>query len=233
MNQFKIAIYALAVVSCSSLTAQEDPSTQAGMLQVMNLVSLKTPTFMSLDGFKFNQGEPIEIGSGAGSLALRPSSLTFSIANPGAKPTTASLPVEIENGKTIVVICYDEVKQFKDGSEEAKLRFSVLSEAPPTRNPELTLVSLLTEKVASLSIEGRPFLVQPKMPLKVEIAGKTSIAIKSSNNTLIDFETERPGHYLVFLFEDPETNALSASLIHNEKLEYKPPLAEEEEDPDQ
>ncbi|MDF1823342.1 MAG: hypothetical protein P1U68_01800 [Verrucomicrobiales bacterium] len=216
-----------------TLSAQEDFTDQAGILQVMNLVSLKTPTYMSLDAFKFNRGEPVEIGSGSGSLALRPGELTFSIANPGAKPATATLPINIENGKSVVVICYDEVKSFKDGSEEARLRFSVLTEAPPTTVPELTLVSLMTEESISLSIEGRPYRVKPKSPVDIDIADKETVAIKSGKKTLIDFESERPGHYIVFLFQDPEAGEPSASLVHNETLEYHPPREEDDEDPDQ
>lgn len=233
MKRLLTLIFLFEISTNSSLQAQENFTDEAGILQVMNLISLKTPTYMSLDKFAFNRGEPVEIGAGSGTLALRPSELTLSIANPGAKPETASLPVKIENGKSIVVICYDEVKKFEDGSEEAKLKFSVLMEAPQTEIPELTLVSLVEEKAVPLSIDGRPYQVQPKRPIEVDISDKETVAIRSGNKTLIDFDSDRPGHYIVFLFVDPETGEFSASYLHNEKLEYHPPLEDDEEDPDQ
>jgi hypothetical protein len=188
------------------------------------------PTFLSLEGFTLNLGEPIEVGGGSGTLALRPGEFTLNLTNAIAKPTSASIPIRIENGRTAVVICYDEVKLFEDGGEEVKIRFSLLTEAPESEIAKLTIVSLLHEKTVPLSVAGRPYRAAPKNPVKVDIEGQDTVAIRSENETLIDFESDRPGHYIVFLFDDPETGELAASLIQNEKLEYQPPLEETEEE---
>jgi len=222
-------IFLLVTLISSPLNGQEENAIDGvGFLQVINLVSNKSPTFMSLEGFKFNRGDPIEVGGGSGTLALRPGEFNLNLANAVAKPASASLPINIENGRTAVVVCYDEVKNFEDGSEEIKLRFTLLTEAPETEIAKLTIVSLVHERTTPLSIDGRPFLAAPKSTLKVNIEGKDSVAIRSKNETLIDFESDRPGHYIVFLFDDPKTGGLAASLIQNEKLEYQPPLEDDE-----
>ena len=188
------------------------------------------PTFLSLEGLKFNRGEPIEVGGGSGTLALRPGKFTLKRTNAIAQPTSASIPIQIENGRTAVVVCYDEVKLFEHGSEEVKIRFSLLTEAPESEIANLTIVSLLHEKIVPLSLDPPLYRAAPKSPLKGDLQDRDIVAIRSENETRIDFESDRPGHYIVFLFDDPETGELAASLIQNEKLEYQPPLEETEEE---
>lgn len=232
--RFLVPLLTLTLTLTLSLTdtplrgQEQDPATAAGFLQVINLVSRKSPTTLSLEGFQFNRGEPVAVGDGSGTLALRPGEFTLELRNPGAKPDLATLPITVENGKSSVVICYDEIKVRDNGEEEVKLRFSLLTEAPEADVAKLTIVSLLREETLPLSVEGSPYLAAPKSPLKIDIAGRETVAIRSGSDTLIDFESERPGHYLVFLYEDPETGDVAASLIQNEKLEYHPPLEEDD-----
>lgn len=216
------------------LPAQDENALQsAGFLQVVNLVSQTSPTYLALDNFEFNRGDPIEVGVGSGTLALRPGKFDLRLSNAIAKESDISLPVTIENGKTMVVICFDEVETLDDGTEEVTLHFSQLIESPETETSKLTVVSLLEGINLPLSIMGRPFLAAPKAPIRAEIGDIESVAIQSQGKTIIDFESNRLGHYIAFLFRDPQTGEVNASLIHNERLEYQQPLGDDSEDPDQ
>lgn len=230
MKSSLLLLFVVLLSGRPTFAQEEAAPNSVGFLQVVNLVSQKSPTYLSLEGFAFNRGEPIEVGGGSGTLALRPGEFDLILSNEIAKPTSSSLPVKIENGKTVVVLCYDEIREKSDGEKEVRLRFSQLTEAPESDVAKLTVVSLFVGREITISIEGRPFLVAPRAPIQVDIEGKESIAIRSEGRTLIDFETDRPGHYLVFLFRDPDLEELSASYLHNEKLEYTPPLEEEGED---
>jgi hypothetical protein len=136
----------------SPLAAQ---TPEAGFLKVVNLVSLKTPTYIKLGKFEFDGGRPVAVGDDSGTLALTPDTYTITVTNDGAKPKSASVDFETGNTQNVVVMCYDEQVERKDGSIVSKLKFSLLTEAPADDKPRVSIVSLLKQTTVPVSIDGK------------------------------------------------------------------------------
>ncbi|MDP4584177.1 MAG: hypothetical protein NWR21_06645 [Verrucomicrobiales bacterium] len=213
--------------------AREAPeAATAGFLNVVNLVGLKSHTFIELGTFALNGGEPVRPGGSSGVLAIKPGSYSFTLSNAAAKPAEVTGDITMEADSTVAIICYDEVKVYRDGSEEVKLRFNVLVESDAV-GPRLSLISLLREPSVGLEVSGDRVSLVPRQAHKRKVALEDEIRIEYGGKTLAEFAIERPLHYLGFLFENIETGEVELSLIENEKLEYQPPLEAEEGDADE
>jgi hypothetical protein len=205
----------------------EEPA--AGFLNIVNLTGLKTPTYIELGTFALNGGEAMKPGETSGVLAIKPGSYPFSISNAGAKPAKVTGDFTMEAGKTVAIICYDDLKIARDGSEEVKLRYTVLVESEET-GPRLSLVSLLRTPTVALEVSGRTVNLTPRLAHLEKVAMEDEIRIEYEGRTVAEFKIEKSAHYLGFLFENVESGEVELSLIENEKLEYQPPLETEDEE---
>lgn len=213
----------------SAARAENEPA-QAGFLTIVNLITLRTPTFISLGSFELNGGEAVKSGDTSGILAIKPETYQFTLSNEEAKPAKVTGNFTMEQGKTVAIICYDEVKEYRDGSREEKLRYHVLIESDAQPGPRLSLVSLLKEPEVGIEISGAPATLSPGMAHQPKVSLNDNIEISCRGRRLSQFEITKPNHFIGFLFENPETGEVEISLIQNEKLEYQPPLETEEED---
>lgn len=217
-------IISLVLTGTPFARAQEpNEAPSAGFLNIVNLIALKSPTYIELGSFALNGGDPVKSGDSSGVLAIKPGSYPFTISNAAAKPAKVTGEFTMEADRTVAIICYDEVKEYRDGSEEVKLRYTVLVESDAT-GPRLSLVSLLREPLTGFSISGDPVTLTPRLAHQRKVALEDEIRIEHGGKTLAEFAIERPVHYLGFLFENVETGEVGISLIENEKLEYQPPL---------
>ena len=217
-------ILPLILTGAHSARAQEpNEAPSAGFLNIVNLIALKSPTYIELGSFALNGGDPVKSGDSSGVLAIKPGSYPFTLSNAVAKPDKVTGEFTMEADRTVAIICYDEVKEFRDGSEEVKLRYTVLVESDLT-GPRLSLVSLLRSPLVEIGITGDPVILTPRQAHQRKVALEDEIRIEYGGKTLAEFAIERPVHYLGFLFENVETGEVGISLIENEKLEYQPPL---------
>ena len=177
--------------------------------------------------FKSKSGEAMKQGENSGVLAIKPARYAFTLSNEAATPRKVSGDFLMETGKTVAIICYDEKKRYRDGSEEVKLRYTVLAESN-SPGPKLSLVSLLQAPSLVIGISGRPVTLTARQmhPEKVIMGDK--IEIVHAGRTLGEFPIAKPVHYLGFLFQNNESGAIELSLIENEKLEYQAPLETDE-----
>lgn len=224
------AITLLILLLRASAPAEDAPPPAAGFLQVINLISLKTPTFISLGKFAFDDGKAIPTGDSSGMLAILPSTHTLTVTNEGAKPKEVTTPLEIQNGRNLVVICYDEVVEFKDGSKESKLRFSLLVETPEKDKARISLVSLLRKPVVEANIGKTKLTLAYRKAQQVDATIDDVVLIGVGGNTVGEIEIIKPLHYIAFLYEDPKTGKNALSVVQNEKLEYQAPLPDEDEE---
>jgi hypothetical protein len=213
------------VLTGTHLARAQEPNEapSAGFLNIVNLIALKSPTYIELGSFALNGGDPVKSGDSSGVLAIKPGSYPFTLSNAAAKPAKVTGDFTMEADRTVAIICYEEVKEYRDGSEEVKLRYTVLVESDLT-GPRLSLVSLLREPLVEIGITGDPVTLTPRQAHQRKVALEDEIRIEYGGKTLAEFAIERPVHYLGFLFEDVETGEVGISLIENEKLEYQPPL---------
>lgn len=213
------------------LQAQDSvESPQAGFLNLVNLITLKSPTFVDLAGFKLNGGEAMAPGDTSGVLAIKPETYSFTLANAGAKPETITGSFTMEQGKTVAIICYDEVKENRDGKREVKLRYNLLIESDEQTGPRLSIVSLLNEPLVGIEVSGVPVTLTERLAHQAKVSLNEEVTIVHKGRTLAGFEVTKPVHTILFLFENPETGEVEISMIQNEKLEYHPPLDGEDED---
>lgn len=201
---------------------------EAGFLKVVNLVSLRTPTFIRLGNFEFDDGNPIPAGGDSGTLALKPDSYTISVSNEGTDLASNSVDFEIENGRNVIVMCYDEAMEKKDGSLSSRLRFNVLSESTPSEKPRISVVSLLRKSSVSIQIGAENVLLSDRQAHRIDPEIGDSFKIRFNGNLVGEIEVSEPTHYIVFLYRDPKTDDVAMSLLMNEKLEYHPPLEDDE-----
>jgi len=225
-EKMKYVIAVLTFVHFLTPLAAQNP--EAGFLKVVNLVSLKTPTYIRLGKFEFDDGRPVAAGDDSGTLALIPDTYTITVTNAGAKPKSASVDFETENARNVVVMCYDEQVERKDGSIVSKLKFTLLTEAPADDKPRVSIVSLLKQTTVPVSIDGKTTILADRNAHRIEPEIEDTIEIRVDNKDVGEIEITKPTHYLAFLYRDPETNEVALSLIQNEKLEYHPPLDEDE-----
>lgn len=207
--------------------AQDLPD--AGFLKVVNLVSLETPTFISLGSFAFDDGQPILAGEDSGLLALPPDDYTVTVSNEGAKPSSTSMNVKVTDGDNTVVMCYDESSERQDGTIVSKLAFATLVEEPAQDRPRLSIVSLLKQQTTPVRIDGETVILSDRRAHRIEPELNREISIQVDTTTLESIDIAKPIHYIAFLYRDPENGNIALSLIQNEKLEYHPPLPDEEE----
>ncbi len=205
----------------------QDPVPPAAFLNVVNLIALREPTTIRLGGFALNGGEPMTVGETSGLLAIMPGNHPLTITNPAAKPSELLLPLILEPEKTVAVICYDEIKETREGSRETRLRCSVLVEGDRT-GPRLSLVSLLRDPLAGLSLSGKDVTLSSREAHQATVELDETITVVHRGRTLAEFEIAKPIHYLGFLFENPGSGEVGFSLIQNERLEYQPPLPDDE-----
>lgn len=228
MKSIGLFLLLLTLTKPPAATAQEAPP-GAAFLNVVNLVALPGPTTIRLGEFALNDGEPLGTGATSGLLAIVPGTHPLVVANPGAKPEEVSLTLPLDAGKTVAVICYDEVKEYGDGSRESKLRCTVLVEGDKS-GARLSLVSLLKEPLVGVSLSDREITLTARQAHQAPVKTGDAIRVVHRGRTLAEFEIAKPIHYLGFLFENPGTGEVDFSLIQNEKLEYQPPLESGEED---
>lgn len=218
----------MVLTGLSVVSSQEaDQADGAGSLTIVNLIGVKRPTYIELGSFALNGGGAMKQGENSGVLAIKPARYAFTLSNEAATPRKVSGDFLMETGKTVAIICYDEKKRYRDGSEEVKLRYTVLAESDSS-GPRLSLVSLVRDPSLVIGISGRPVTLTARQvhPEKVVMGDK--IRIVHEGRTLGDFPIAKPVSYLGFLFENNESGEIELSLIENEKLEYQPPLATEE-----
>lgn len=232
MIRHSLPFLVLICVALTSSRAQEGEAPQAGYLQVINLIALKSPTYITLGSFPFDDGNPIPTGESSGTLAIKPKTHTLLVRNDAAKPKEATTPVEIQHGLNVVVICFDEMVEYKDGSKEAKLRFSLLVETPDSEGSRISVVSLLRKQEVPAVIGGKPATLAYRKAYKVEAKQDDVVGISVAGKSVGGIEVLKPAHYIAFLYEDTKTGEPSLSVIQNEKLEYQAPLPEEEETPE-
>lgn len=227
MKALFLLLFLLILTKPPFLRAQEG-APEAAFLNVVNLIALREPTTIRLGDFALNDGEPLNTGATSGLLAIVPGNHALVVANPGAKPEEVSLTLPLDAGKTVAVICYDEVKEYGDGRREPKLRCTVLVEGEKA-GARLSLVSLLKEPLVGVSLSDRDITLTARQAHQAAVKTGDAIRVVHRGRTLAEFEIAKPIHYLGFLFENPETGEVDFSLIQNEKLEYQPPLESEEE----
>jgi hypothetical protein len=226
----KSPLLALLLAAGVPLAAQDPAAPQAGYVNILNLVALREPTRIDFGGFRLNDGGPVAPGEGSGLLAIVPGVHRLTLENPGAKPESASGSVQVEHGRTLAVICFDEVKVFADGSREAKLRYNVLVEADADEGARLSLVSLLPDPLVGVEVGGTPATLVPRQAHRMALTIGEEVAITRQGGLLAEIEVDKPVHYIGFLFANPESGEVELSLILNEKLEYQPPLDPDEDD---
>jgi len=230
MMRPSIVLLLLALNAAGTAGAQDDLPPQAGYLQVINLVSLKSPTYINLGSFAFYSGNPIPTGESSGTLAIKPKTHTLLVRNDAAKPKEATTPVEIIHGRNVVVICFDEMVEYKNGSKETKLRFSLLVETPNSEEYRLSVVSLLRQQEVAAVIGGTPATLLYRKAHKVDAKLDEVVGVSVGAKSIGVVEILKPAHYIAFLYEEPETGEISLSVVQNEKLEYQAPLPDEDEE---
>lgn len=222
-----LAILLTAAPGLSSGEQEETP--EAGFLNILNLIGLESPTYIELGGFALNGGGAIKPGEGSGVLAIKPGTYPFTLRNAGASPETVTVDFTLEAGETVAIICYDEGKVYRDGSEEVKLRHTVLAESDST-GPRLSLVSLLREPSVVVEVSGDSVTLAARRAFQKKVALGDEIEILHQGRTLAAFAIDRPVHHIGFLYQTPGktgSDGVELSLIEQEKLEYQPPLETE------
>jgi len=227
-----IAMLVLLFFAAPRLAAEEEEPIQTipdtGFFRALNLVGLTTPTYLSIGEREFNRGDPIEAGASPGLLALRPGEYSLTVRNEGARPERLSVPFTIENGRNLVIILFETVSTNSDGEETARLLHTRLTETLESDLPRLSLVSLLDDPVARVSLGPHRLEMRPQRAERVEVALEDSFYLRYGRHTLGEIVIAKKVHYLGFLFTDPESGEPALSLIENEKLEYHPPLEDED-----
>lgn len=207
------------LVSASFGQSTERP----GFLNVLNLVSVDSPTYLNIADFLFQEGEPVITGSESGFIALKAGTYPFTIRNEAATPKEETFPITIEPEKNVVVICFSESTQQEDGSITVKLQGTVLTELLETDLPRLSVVSLLEAGELPGRIGDRQVLFPRKRALFRSVEINDVIKIEARDATIVEVEISKKAHYIVFLFEDPKTRAISSGLVVNREFEFQSP----------
>ncbi|MEM1441905.1 MAG: hypothetical protein AAGF67_06155 [Verrucomicrobiota bacterium] len=203
---------------------------EAGFLKVVNLISLKSSTFVQLGDFKFNGGDAITAGDDSGTLMIAPKEYTLTVSNDLADPKSESVDFAVENGKTIIVMCYDELMEKSNNEQIHRIRFNLLTETFEGDFPRLSIVSLMKMSSIPIQVNEETVILENRQAHRINPEIDDSVEIRFDNRLLEDIAIEKPVHYIAFIYRDPETGEAALSLIQNRKLEYQAPLDDTEED---
>jgi hypothetical protein len=81
---FLSAALALLLISVSS--GQDADSEEFGFLEMVNLISLDSPTYFTFGSYKIAGGDPLSPGGSSGYTTIKANSYAFTVSNAGAKP---------------------------------------------------------------------------------------------------------------------------------------------------
>ncbi len=235
-----IFLFILIAVSVSGFSQDGQPKMRAGFLQMVNLVSLKTPSFIEVAGLSMAGGEPVPTGESSGVVALIPNIYRFSVANESAKPRSRGGSVTVENGKNVIIVFFDEEKEYRDGSKETKLRFTIFRELGGNPGAKLSLVSLSNRESLKITAGLKRLTLAGRRSQVIEVELEDEVDIQFEGESLGEIEIDKPIHYIGFLFDNPETGEPEMSVIQEQRLTYQAPIDDgvnktkkEEDDPDQ
>lgn len=223
----------LLTLATTSLLLSQDAEQRPdgpGYLNVLNLVSLETPTFLSVADFDYREGSPVLVGSESGFIALRPGTYPFTIRNEGAKPTEESFPITVEVGKNVIVICYAESEEQEDGTISSRLRGTVLTELSKADLPRLSVVSLLDESQIPGRLAQDQVLFPQKRALSRKVELRDLVEIEIRDISIAEIKISKEAHYMVFLFKEPGTAGISSSLVVDRKFQFQSSESGDSED---
>lgn len=223
-----IACLSVAILSLTGAAGQDAEGESFGFLEMVNLVSLESATYFTFGGYKIAGGEKIPTGGSSGQATIKSGSYAFTASNAGAKPGRIEGEITIKPGRNSKIVFFDTVKEFKDQSKEHQLRYTVLTESEKNEGARLTLVSLLNEEFSSAQINGKRGPADGRKPFLFPVKVGDKITIEAAGSKMDSFEIDDEIHFLCFVFLNPETGKADLSVVRNEKLEYHPPLEDEE-----
>lgn len=208
----------LATFTFSEALSQDSPG--PGFLKIVNLVALETPSFIRLGKFKLNGGTPSIPGSETGFMAIRPGDYTLTVTNEGGRPDEESLPIKIETGKNVIIICFDDTKINEEGEPRSKLRFNTLTESLSSDLPRLTVVSLLEADQVIGKVGGDQVMFQKRKAMRRPVNMYDNTTIQVAGELVEEVSIMREAHYIVFLFRDPETKEVATSVVMNSEFDF-------------
>ena len=212
------------------LFSQEEPGETpvAGYIEIVNLVSLRKPSYLKIADIKIMSGEALPTGETSGKLALIPGSYPYFIRNAGAKPATLNGTVKIENGKSFALVFFDELRKKKDGTVEHKLRSVLLTRQHEKPKSRLTIVSLSRKPSIAIKAGTVRVVLKERAARDIQVKKNDTITLSADSEAIGEIEILKPIQYIVFLYDDPESGKLSMSVISNQKVAYDPPMEEGE-----
>lgn len=218
----------VAILSMTGAAAQEPEDESFGFLEMVNLVSLESATYFTFGGYKIAGGEAIPTGGSSGQATIKAGTYPFTASNAGAKPGRIEGEIAIKAKRNSKIVFFDSVKEFKDQSKEHQLRYTILTESGKNEGARLTLVSLLNEEFSSAQINGKRGPADGRKPFLFPVKVGDRITIEAAGSKMDSFEIDDEIHFLCFIFLNPDTGKAALSVVRNEKLEYHPPLEDEE-----
>lgn len=226
--QKAITCLSVAILSMTGAAGQEPEDESFGFLEMVNLVSLESATYFTFGGYKIAGGEAIPTGGSSGQATIKAGTYPFTASNAGAKPGRIEGEIAIKAKRNSKIVFFDSVKEFKDQSKEHQLRYTILTESGKNEGARLTLVSLLNEEFSSAQINGKRGPADGRKPFLFPVKVGDRITIEAAGSKMDSFEIDDEIHFLCFIFLNPDTGKADLSVVRNEKLEYHPPLEDEE-----
>ena len=226
----KFLLLSLLLSGTGDLCSQDkkDEVPVAGFLEIVNLVSLKTPSYLQIADIKIMSGEAVPAGETSGVLALIPGSYPYSIRNTGAKPASLKGTVKIENGRTFALIFFDEIGKKKDGSIRHQLRSVLLTRQHEKPKARLSIVSLSRKPEITIKAGSERIVLREKAARDIAVKKNDTVALAADSGVIGEIEIDKAIQYIAFLYDDPATGNLALTVIKNRRIAYDPPMEKEE-----
>ncbi len=201
--------------------AQEFGPGNIGFARVVNAVGLESPTTITVGQLKLYRGEPVPVGGTSGVISLYSGPNTIEVVNEACDPPNLKATFNVKGGATSGVVIYHTWKEGDDGEMIPELQYSGLSEGKDREAPELTLVSLSKRQAVPVKAGGKTFVLNPKVPQKLEVKLEQVVSVNYDGDEIANVECMVPGHYLVFVFDDPEDGAIKGVSMDLVKYDWK------------
>ncbi len=214
-----------SLLLCPDLPAQEPGAATpaVGYVQLINGVTLDTPTHIRLGRLKLMGGKPVPPGGVSGMLGLAAGPHDFEITNESCDPPTLTGTIEIEDGKTFAHIFYTESKTDKEGVTTHRLQYSTQKRQHEHTEPKLSLISLSAEPLITVEVGDRAHLLNTRVAVEIPVELDARITVRQQGRTLDTIAIATPAHYLAFLLDRPDGEGQKLVYIFNKKIIYEPP----------
>lgn len=194
------------------LSGQELAPGNEGYVEVVNTISLKTPTQLAFGREASPAYFDFEPGMQTGTMPLFSGDYQIRVKNEGCIKPEAVEKLTLLPGAYHTVILYTDLEERK-GEMVPRLRMSIISGERKAGEPKLSVISLSVKPIIDVKIGAQTVALPSRRVQHFPVKMDDEVSIKQGANTIVTVEVTTPVAHIVFLYDQPGTDMLGHTLL--------------------